>query len=355
MRSHWSNPSTDAPRLNKVGAMQRRQFLACVPSLAAWACASPTTTVDPPRSGSGDGPDVADRPSNLAADERVLARASSDYNHVVVTEQGRLRRMYFVVADGRWLLQSTYDLDRPTSLDHEVFQTMVAGLLVQPEVARVCMIGVGGAQLSNFLFARLPGIEIDAVDICPAVVELAREWFGVPDDPRYRLHVGDGRVFVESAAPAATDLLIVDAYRGHSVPRHLRTREFFAACATQLRPSGVLVANMHRRTPRYPVDRATIASVFATSYRFASADDVQTTVVATNLAEPPGPEQLLANAHAVQPRVDFDLLGLARRSTTEPDWGEAAPLIDDAADERPIDEVAEQHNRSCSPTCADDP
>src|SRR5690606_3379979 len=122
---------------------------------------------------------------------------------------------------------------------------------------------------SNYLFSRIPGIEIDAVDICPAVVELARKHFGVPDDPRYRLHVGDGRLFIEQAPARSFDLLILDAYRGHSVPRHLRTQEFFQACAERLAPDGAVVANMHRRTPRYPIDRATMASVFRHTYRFS--------------------------------------------------------------------------------------
>jgi spermidine synthase len=317
--------------------MRRREFLALLPTLAG-ACTIASETAKP---GSVD-------------EERVIATAKSDYNHVIVTQQGSLRRMYFEVADGRRLLQSTYDLERPNSLDHEVFQTMASALLVQPEVRRACMIGVGGGQLSNFLFARLPGLEIDAVDICPAVVELARAYFGVPDDPRYRLHVADGRVFIEQSAPGSYDLLILDAYRGHSVPRHLRTQEFFTACAERLRSGGVVVANMHRRSPRYPIDRATMASVFRHTYRFSSADDVQTSIVASNAEASLGPEQLLANAHAVQPRVDFDLLGLARRCVTEPDWGDAQPIRDDFEPEQ-LDGAAEQHNRSCAPKCSSDP
>jgi spermidine synthase len=320
----------------------RRALLGLVPGLAACVTAR---AIDPdPLAARND-------------EERVIATASSDYNDVVVTQQGSLRRMYFVVDDGhggtKQLLQSTYDLERPNSLDHEVFQTMVAGLLVQPRVQRVCMVGVGGAQLSNFLFARLLDIELDAVDICPAVVELARAHFGVPDDPRYRLHVGDGRVFVEQAAAASFDLLILDAYRGHSVPRHLRTREFFSVCRDRLTPGGAVVANMHRLTPRYPIDRATIASVFRHSVRFASADDVQTAIVATDTELAITSEQLIANAHAVQPRIDFDMLGLARRCTFDPDWGDAMPIVDDFGPTE-LDSAADQNNRSCTPTCAGD-
>lgn len=325
--------------------MHRREFLVLLPTLT-WACATMSSESSESSEPSGA--------ALLDSLEQVLATARSDYNHVIVTQQGSLRRMYFEVADGRWLLQSTYDLERPHSLDHEVFQTMVSALLIQPEVRRACMVGVGGAQLSNFLFARLPGLEIDAVDICPAVVELARAHFGVPEDPRYRLHVGDGRLFIEQAPLHGYDLLILDAYRGHSIPRHLRTQEFFLACADRLAPGGVVVANMHRRTPRYPIDRATMASVFRHTYRFASADDVQTSVVASDAEALLDSEALLANAHLLQPQVDFDLLGLAHRCVTTPDWGDAEPLRDDF-DPSALDQAADQHNRSCAPRCTSDP
>ena len=62
--------------------------------------------------------------------EILIGEGKSDYNHVQVTQEGQLRRMYFISADGRRLLQSTYDLAKPDTLDHEVFQTMISALIV---------------------------------------------------------------------------------------------------------------------------------------------------------------------------------------------------------------------------------
>jgi spermidine synthase len=231
---------------------------------------------------------------------------------------------------------------------------MVSALLVQPEVGRMCMIGVGGGQLSNYLFRHVPGLELDVVDICPEVVRLAQAWFGVPDDPRYRLHVGDGRVFIEALAPRSVDLLVLDAFRGHSIPKHLRTQEFFAACSLRLAAGGVQIANMHRRVARYPIDRATIASVYAHDYRFSSADDVQTSIVSTNDEIALTPAQLLANANGLQPGFDLDLAGLAGRCVIDEGGWDAEAVLHDDFGAGQLDEAAERHNRSCAPTCDDD-
>ncbi|KIG17467.1 Spermidine synthase-like protein [Enhygromyxa salina] len=328
--------------------MRRRAFVAAcalVPLSQALGCRA--TTVAPTTT-------PASAPEPAHDEEQILEEAHSDYNHVIVTEQGSLRRMYFET-DGRWLLQSTYELDRPDALHHEVFQTMVSSMLVQPQVRRMCMIGVGGGQLSNYLFRHVPGLELDVVDICPEVVRLACTYFGVPkSDPRYRLHVADGRVFIESLAPQSVDLLVLDAFRGHSIPRHLRTREFFEACAKRLAPGGVQVANMHRRTPRYPADRATLASVFAHNYRFASNDDVQTSIVSTNTDAALTPAQLQANASTLQPNFDFDLSGLARRCVVNEQGWDPNAIAHDDFESQQLQEAAERHNRSCAPTCDDD-
>lgn len=42
-------------------------------------------------------------------------------------------------------------------------------------------------------------MEIDSVDIDPAIVEVARKWFGYQEDQRQRAHVADGIKFVQDA------------------------------------------------------------------------------------------------------------------------------------------------------------
>ncbi len=278
-------------------------------------------------------------------EERVLERARSDYNDVVVTQAGSVRTMYFVQGD-RWLIESRLDLRAPDALGLSVFRSMRAALLLQPAPKRVLMVGLGGGALSNFLFARMPDVHIDAVDIDPEVVRLARAYFRIPDHPRYRTHVGDGRLFVERHGTPDTDLLILDAFRGTSVPFHLRTRQFHAACRARLAAHGALVANLHTHTSRYVDDRATFAEVFAYDYAFADERDAETTLVCTQ--HPVSTYAMRRNGLALDETFGPGMAHLASRLQLHPVRG-GRVLEDDFATSAA---GARRHNESCKPRCA---
>lgn len=293
----------------------------------------------------GTGAMVFAPPALTGDEEDVLERATSDFNEVVVTQAGSVRTMYFVQGD-RWLIESQLDLERPHALSLSVFRSMRASLLLQPAPKRVLMVGLGGGQLSNFLFARLPGVEIDAVDIDPEVVRLARKYFELPDDRRYRTHVGDGRLFVEQSERPDTDLLILDAFRGTSVPYHLRTRQFHSACRARLRPGGALVANLHTHTSRYLDDRATFNAVFEHDYGFVDERDAETTLVCTRA--PVSLYRMRANARALATDFGVGMERLASRLMLHPPR-RGRVLEDDFSSSA---EGARRHNASCAPRCA---
>lgn len=284
--------------------------------------------------------------------ERVLAEAHSNYNHIVVAERGDIRTMYFEV-DGTYFIESRLDRSHALSLDLDYTRTMMAGFLVQPKIQRMLMIGFGGGQISNYLFRRFPGIEIDAVDIDGEVIRLAREYFDVPDDPRYRTHAEDGRVFVEQApADAKWDMIMLDAFRGVFVPFHLKTKQYYQALLSRLTPGGVVVANLHKNTRMYPSDRTTFDAVFPTGYAFTAESGLQTTYVASASETQLGAYDVRAHARAIEGSFDFDLLGLAARWYLGRDYQRGEVLEDDFA-EGTTPDAAERHNLRCRGTdCA---
>jgi spermidine synthase len=285
-----------------------------------------------------------------AAEEQLLEQATSEYNTIMVTERGSIRTMYFEV-DGTRYIESRWDMDHPGSLDLDYSRTMMAGFLVQPAPKRFMMMGLGGGQISNYLFERFPELEIDAVDIDPEVVRLARKYFGVPDNPRYRTHVGDGRLYIESAT-TPWDLIMLDAFRGVFVPYHLKTREAYQACLAKLTPGGVVVANLHNLTRMYPHDRETLAAVFPQRYSFVSESGNQTTFVASASTERVSVYDIRQNAHAVAKQFDFDLLGLTARYYMRTDWDSEAAVLTDDFDLRELESAAQRHNTTCIAGCA---
>lgn len=285
-----------------------------------------------------------------AAEEKLLEHATSEYNEIIVTERGSIRTMYFVV-DGTRYIESRKDLDHPSSLDLDYSRTMMAGFLLNPAPKRFMMMGLGGGQISNYLFERFPELEIDAVDIDPEVVRLALKYFGVPQHPRYRTHVGDGRLFIENAREP-WDQIMLDAFRGVFVPYHLKTREAYQACVAKLTPGGVVVANLHNLTRMYPHDRQTLAAVFPHRYSFVSESGNQTTFVASASSERVGTYAIRNNARQVADRFNFDILGLAARYYMRSDWDTEASVLTDDFNPAELESAAQRHNTTCISGCA---
>ena len=285
----------------------------------------------------------------FAASERILAHVKSAYNELVVGEQGSIRTLYFVV-DGRRYIESRWDMSVPLSLDLDYSRTMMAGFLVAPEVRKIAMIGLGGGQLTNYLFARLADVEIDAVDIDPEVVRLARQYFGIPDSPRYRTHAGDGRIWLEQSRENY-DLLLLDAFHGVSVPYHLKTAEFYTACARRLGPNGVVVANLHNRVKMYSHDRQTLASVFHRNYSFASESGSQTTYVGSQSTKEVGTFEMRKNAANFAKLADFDVHALAARRYYHVDWDVGATVLHDDFSPENLLEAVHTYNVACFENC----
>lgn len=113
---------------------------------------------------------------------------------------------------------------------------------VVPEAARVLVIGLGGGVLPKRILHDYPAVRVDAVELDPQVVEIARRYFGLPEEDRLDVIVSDGRRYLEET-DRRYDVIVVDAYDGASMPFALTTLEFVRLAASRLSPGGVLTFN----------------------------------------------------------------------------------------------------------------
>jgi len=187
----------------------------------------------------------------LAADS-VLYEKASAYGTVVITDEGNNMRALRFGRDG--VRQSLVKLDDPEYLGLGYTPVALTGLaLCNEQARRFLIIGLGGGTLPAFLRKHYPDAEIDAVDINPEVAFAAKNHLGFREDERMRIHIADGRKFVE-AVRQPYDAIFLDAFGAEAVPAHLTTREFLTAVRRAVRNDGVVVGNIWFTATSPPYD-----------------------------------------------------------------------------------------------------
>lgn len=182
-------------------------------------------------------------PPALRAEPRIIHESKSMFGMVIVTEDQGLRTLQFERGGAR---QTVVKVGDPAHLELPYAPAAFTGLALCREPRRVLVVGLGGGTLPMFLRHYYPEATIDAVDIDPDVVRVAREYFGFKEDARLRGIVADGRAFIEQTREPY-DLLFLDAFGSDFVPPTLTTQEFLQAVRRAVRPDGVVVGNIWGR------------------------------------------------------------------------------------------------------------
>lgn len=200
----------------------------------------------------------------VRAEQTLLYEKASPYSTIIVTEENGLRTLRFEKGGAR---QSVVKLGDPDHLELPYARVAFAGLALCDEPRRVMIVGLGGGTLPTFLRKHYPHAAIDAVDIDPDVVHVAKQFFGFREDDRMRAYVGDGREFVERFRQPY-DMIFLDAFSSDSVPPHLTTQEFLRAVRRAVKPNGVVVGNIWSRSsnPLYDSMVRTYQEVFDQLY-----------------------------------------------------------------------------------------
>lgn len=205
---------------------------------------------------------------SLPAGERIVHSERSAYQTLIVTDSPTRRCLRFDDVNSA-LNQSCQQLDEPDHLVFDYTRGMTALLLLwQPPPQRVLLIGVGGGSIPRALARARPEVELDAVDIDPAVIQVAQRYFGLALRPQLHLHVADGREFVAAARSRGEhyDAVLLDAFDAHGIPPALFTEEFLRDIRSVLRPDGVFLANTLAGRTGYAQETRSATAVFGRIY-----------------------------------------------------------------------------------------
>jgi spermidine synthase len=260
---------------------------------------------------------------NLIHSERSL------YRQVLVYEEGGMRYLCFTrnCAIGR---QSSFELQHPDRLIFDYTHMMMGALFMGATPRSVLVVGLGGGSLPRALAKVLPEARIDVVEIDPAVVRVARQYFSFVPSAAMHVFEEDGRAYVRRALRAGQhyDLIMLDAYDHEYIPEHMLTREFLQEVRSLLSPTGVVAANTFSSSRLYDSESVTYRAVFGDFYNLKSANRV---ILASNSALPAPAviRQAATTSAVVLARFDVDASLVAERFSTAVDWKPAARVLTD--------------------------
>lgn len=243
---------------------------------------------------------------------KVVYHAPGAAFAVWVVEEDGLRYLRF---ERGGINQSAVKMGDPTFLEFAYTQAMVAAFALKPDAKRVLVIGLGGGTLPMFLRHYDDRVHIDVVDIEPRVVDAATRFLGFVPDAALRVHVGDGRAFVEGAKER-WDLVLLDAYGPDAIPMALATKEFLGAVRDHLAPGGLVAGNLwgERANHLYPSMLRTWEAVFGAVRVVRGAHSSSRITLAGPAADGLDREGLVGAAEKLAARwkLSFDLPHIVR-------------------------------------------
>jgi len=138
--------------------------------------------------------------------------------------------------------QSSMYIDDPFETDFEYPGYLHLPMAIRPDASRTLIMGLGGGTVVKRMWRDYPEMHIDTVEIDKGVVDVAREYFALPEDERVEIYVDDGRNFL-ATSNETYDVVIVDAFDDDRMPRDLTTEEFLRSVRDHLEDDGVIAYN----------------------------------------------------------------------------------------------------------------
>lgn len=203
----------------------------------------------------------------------VLHEERSLYTRILVHQNKDLLCLKFTLvrSDSN---QSCKDLAQPKRMVFSYAQMSMAALLFNPNPDRILIVGLGGGTLPMALRELTPNAVIDTVEIDPAVIRVATDYFGYRTDAQNLIFTEDARVFGKRAKIKGQryDLIILDAFNGDYIPEHLMTVEYLQEMRDLLTPDGTLVANTFSSSNLYHHESNSYRQVFGDFINYRRQD-----------------------------------------------------------------------------------
>lgn len=181
---------------------------------------------------------VLDHIHKLSADDSQLLYAEKTKGHrIEIREHGNLRWMCI----GGESVQSLVNTDSPEDPILPNHIAMLSALLFYKKPERLLNLGFGGGSFERFFMDRLPDCSLTSVDSDRTIIQLAKDYFFIPND--YQVINQTADKFLKNTQDLY-NIILCDIFNGEDHPDCLRSDQFFANTFRCLTSDGVFVLNL---------------------------------------------------------------------------------------------------------------
>jgi spermidine synthase len=173
-------------------------------------------------------------------------------NHLIeIRDTTTQRTLYF---DTRHL-QSAMSFLHPQELILSYTRYMLLGLLINQRPENILIIGLGSGSFVRFFHHYYPTTHIDGVDYSQHVIDLAKEYFYLPEAENIKVICADGDEFIKRPNNKKYDLILVDAFDDQGMAPSIYTESFFTSVSSLLADEGSISFNL------WSSDKKTFSSI----------------------------------------------------------------------------------------------
>ena len=178
------------------------------------------------------------RLGNLSNSVKIYENIDKDHKYQIYEEYIENDTYITYRPQPNYIYSCTY---KNNPLKDQIALTYIAPILLR-KVKKVLILGAGAGENIRQLRVINKELDITAIDINPEVFEIACKFFDVEKSKNIHLIVFDAMEFLIQTKDIY-DCIIVDVYKGDSIPYNCLTKEFFELIYTHLSSEGMLFMN----------------------------------------------------------------------------------------------------------------
>ncbi len=172
----------------------------------------------------------------------IVAAAHDAHGTIYVAEDphGTTRTLNFDTT----IEQSRYYLHAPFTLGFEYLQTAF-NLLIASHPDTLLTLGLGGGRLNTHLYYALPQCRQHIIELRPQVIQLAHQWFDLPQTEEIAIESGDAFHYA-CTSKRKYDAVFIDLFDGEGMPTQFTSDTFLQHVLQCCHPGGTILMNLWR-------------------------------------------------------------------------------------------------------------